>query len=512
MQDTIFRVFVVALGLITYPREDPMVEEWDNVIPVDIQEHEDKLLWEREKLEQDMTPTSQEDTLEMASTDWEDHYLWYIWNTFSIISMIRFLRKYVRRSSHKKYGDDDISEDSLFSVKSISGEVPLPDSDTLQRFHSKCIKNDKRWREDEFLEGFADDLLEAMRAVTDRNGSMVIEDFQMVKDVCDIIIPFTPPEPYSFQCHLWTNQTCGMTPDMQLCGKIKMVENVKIQNGCPCTSSNAGDDVVCLLHCENDNVKSEITDVYNGLLCMKDTPFLSKSHVTKWFQGTVRDAWAQISHKYEFELNFRNSDAPGALVVRFKSGKTITFNMNPVVKLNSEAYFLITAHSSDMLWTLNVSIYEDRLLHHLSKSLPENSCHIQILEIAYFLHKRQTALTGGSALKNIHFKNTLMHLLLTKAATQWHPDNMACRLRDLLVLVEKSLRQKLLHHFLVGNPSTQKYIELPDALSHAKPVNLFLPLVAHDCLYTNALVHFHEMLKNTCMLIEDYVPSKYSLD
>ncbi|XP_071400003.1 inositol 1,4,5-trisphosphate receptor-interacting protein [Centroberyx affinis] len=673
MQDILLRVFVVALGLIMHPKEDPRVEQWDDIIAVGMREHEERLLREGEKLDQDMTPisremthadaegpqldlkniheepvssesdqhvaqtdnlalvedvtlttnehseeednadhklsqvksdpslprederepetdvktsqvehehqpvaphakghlklsendsskdskerediqasgsftdpsisqgqqerieteevsisqqevplshlhteTSEEEDLGMTIADWEKDYLWYLWNTISIISMIRFFGKYLRRNSHRRYGEDDTSEHGPFPVNCISAEVPLPDSDTLQRFHSKCIQDSssKRWREVGFLEGFANDLLKAMKTMSGRNGGMIIEDFQMVEDVCEIIVSFTPPEPYSFQCQLWSNQTSDMLPDMPVCGKIKMVENVKIQNGCHCESSDIGDDVVCLLHCESKNVKAKMTDVYDGLLCMKNTPFLSKSQVTKWFQSAIRQAWALISHKYEFELNFRNIDAPGALVVRFRSGKKMSFNMNPVVKLNRDAHFFITPHSTnnlDTFWTLSVTAYEDRLLHHLSKSLPQNSCHIQTLEIVHFLHKRQTALTGSSALKDSHFKTTLMHLLLTKAPSQWHPDYIASRLRDLLVFVEKSLQQKLLHHSLIGNPSTQNDIELPVALSQAKPVNLFHPLVVHDCLYTNAVMHFQEMLKNTHMLIQDYVPSK----
>ncbi|KAM3864566.1 inositol 1,4,5-trisphosphate receptor-interacting protein [Diretmus argenteus] len=653
MHDTLLRVFVVALGLIVYPEQDPGVEEWD-IITVGMQEYEERLLKEGETLDQETTPinqqtthvdtegprfdlktiheeqheskvsngsdqdvaqidnfakvvedvtelpkayfiaelnpsspqenesdpetklktsqedhedqaivldvkeyvnpgknspsqaskqdniqtsgsfsnlgllpglemegfrsqkevspshlvteTSEEDNLEKTITDWEKDYLWYAWNTFSIISMIRFFRKCLR-GSQKKH-EDNSTQDSTTPVNSIAGQVPLPDSDTLHRFHAKCIKValNERWRKGEFLEGFANELLEAMRTTGDGSGSMVLEDFQM-EDVCDVIVPFTPTGPYSFQCQLCSSQESDMLPDMQVCSKVKMIEDEQIKSGCHCESST-GEDTLCLLHCEKEFVKANITDVND--FCMKNTPFLSKSHVTKWFQSTIRQAWAQISHKYEFELSFRNSDAPGALVVRFRSGKRISFNLNPVVKL-SDAHFFITPHTPnnfDTLWTLSLTVYEDRLLDHLSRSLPENSCHIHTLEIVYFLHKKQTALTGRSALKDSHFKTTLMHLLLTTAPSQWHPDYMVCRLRDLLVFMEKSLQGKLLHHVLIGNPLARN-IELPAALSSAKPVNLFRPLVVNGSLYRSAVMHFQEFLKNAHMLIQDYESSKH---
>eukprot|EP00064_Thunnus_orientalis_P006390 superscaffoldBa00000662_g6407 len=443
------------------------------------------------------TKTSDNETSENALSDWEKDYLWYIWNTLSIISLIRFFRKCLRRNPQMK------------QEEARNFPVPLPDSNTLQRFYSKCIQVslDEKCREGEFLEGFVADLLESMRSICDRNGGMLMEDFQMV-DVCDIIVTFTPPEPYSFQCLLSNNQATDLLPDRQVCGQIKLVENKKIPNGCPCQSSDADDDMVCLLHCENERVKTKIMDVCDGPLCMKNSPFLSKSQVTRWFQSTIRQAWTLISHKYEFELNIRYIDAPGALVVRFRSGKRICFSLNPVVKFNSDAHFYITPYfpsSLDTFWTLSLTIYEDRFLEHISKRLPENSCHIQTLDIARFLHKRQTALSGSSSLKDFHFKTALMHLLLTKDPSHWKPDNVACRLRDLLAFIQRSLEKKLLHHVLIGNPLNQRVIQLPAELTHVKPVNLFHPLVVHNCIYKNAVMHFQETLSNADMLIHDYV-------
>ncbi|XP_040893064.1 inositol 1,4,5-trisphosphate receptor-interacting protein isoform X2 [Toxotes jaculatrix] len=446
---------------------------------------------------------SENETSEKAVADWEDDYLWYLWNTFSIISMIRFFRKYLRKNSQMKQ-----DEARTLPMTGIAGEVPLPDSDTLQSFHSKYVKvsPNMKWREDEFLEGFANHMVEAMRTVCDRNGGMVIDDWQML-DACEIIVPFAPPEPFSFQCLLWNNKVGGLLPDMPVCGQIKVVENKKIQNGCPCLSSDMDDDMVCLLHCENEKRKTKTTDVCDGLLCLKNTSFLSKTQVTRWFQSTIKQAWALISHKYEFELSICHIGAPGALVVRFRSGKKVIFTMKPVVKFR-DAHFYITPcspNSLDTFWTLSLTIYEDHLLQCLSKRLPENSCHIQTLEIARFLHKRQTALSGSSALKDFHFKTALMHLLLTRDPSLWKPDYVACRVRDLLDFMERSLEKKLLHHVFIGNPLTKNIIHLPVEFTQANPVNLFHPLVVHNCIYRNALMHFQEMLRNAHMLIHDYV-------
>ncbi|CAB1442767.1 unnamed protein product [Pleuronectes platessa] len=572
MQDALLRVVVVALGLLLCPRDDPGVqEEWDDIVTVGLEKHEETLLRGEEKLGEEMAPvreivkqtddkgppnkmksvlkepyqsdphvsdehtsgvkdvtvskpdseednagkhfTSQSDTsqpihfrsesqisereqqgnllLEVRSKreediltggffsdpvgpqgqqhmpdespsevhtqmsenetsektmpDWQEDYLWYIWNTFSIISIIRFFRKYLRKNSMTQ------NESNTLSGTCITGEVPLPDSNTLQNFHSKYVKasSNKKWREGEFLEGFANDMVEAMRVVCKGDGGMLIEDCQLL-DSCDIIVPFTPPEPHGFQCLLSNHQGSELLPEMQVCGQIKLVEDKKIQNACPCHSSGV-DDMVCLLHCDNEKVKTKTTDVCEHPLCLKNTPFLSKSLVTRWFQSTIKQAWAQVSHKYDFELSICYIDAPGALVVRFRSGKKLCFSMNPVVKFNSDAHFYITPFSPsklDTYWTLSLTIYEDLLMQCLSKHLPENPCHMQTLEIAWFLHQRQTAMSAGCLLK----------------------------LRDLFDFMERSLEKKLLHNVFIGNPAT-KIMLLPAEFTQAKPVNLFYPLV-----------------------------------
>ncbi|XP_068445538.1 inositol 1,4,5-trisphosphate receptor-interacting protein isoform X2 [Clinocottus analis] len=612
MQDTLLRVFVLALGLLTCPRDESGVEESDDITAVSIQKHEERLLMRVEKLDHKMAPVieemthtdkrgPQDDTRNIQSErghfvensdpswpqnfksepetalktlqidreqnrdlqldkksqlgediqtdgsftdssrpqgqqeksdekevfslkeqesppshyhgmtsenetsedipDWEGDYFWYIWNALSIISMIRFFRKYFGNQSLMNQ-----EETMAFPVTCATADVLLPDNDTLQQFHSKCLEVSSNNKWTEFLEGFTKDLFAAMRTVCDSKGGMVIEDFQTV-DVCDVIVPFTPPYPYSFQCQLWNSQSSDLLPEMQVCGEVKLVENDKIQNGCHCQSPNS-DDMVCLLHCETESVETKMTDVRDVLLCTKNSAFLSKSLVTKWFQGTIKQAWEQISHKYEFELNIRYISAPGALTVRFRSGKKINFSMNPVVKVNTDAHFFINhcfPNNIDTAWTLSLAYYEDSLLEHISKRLPGNSCHRQTLDIALFLHKRQTALSGSSALKDFHFKAALMHLLLTKDPSQWKPTLVACRLRDLLAFMERSIKKKLLHHVLIGNPLKQRVIELPAEYTHAKTVNLFHPLVVHSCIYKNAVMHFQEMLRNARMLIHDYL-------
>lgn len=418
-------------------------------------------------------------------------YFWCMCNMFSIVSMICVVKNCLERALLKKHAT--LSEQAAYPATKVS----LPDSNTLLQFHSRCIcaLSDKRSWEIAFLEGFANDLLDVMRSLCDENGSMVIKDFQMA-DERNITVPFTPPEPYRFQCFLRKDPV-----DMQMCGQIKVVRT-EGQRRCPCQSLDA-DDLVCLLHCDTEKrIKPDIC----GLFCLKDS-LLSKSQVTKWFQNTIKQAWGILSHKYEFELNIGYIDTLGALQVRFRSGKKVNFTMNPVVKFNPGTYFLTshTPSSSDNIWILSLGSYEDRFFKEMTRHLPVNSCINQTLEIALFLHRRQALLTGGSELKDTHFKMALMHLLLIRDPPQWKAEHLAHRLQDLLDFVMKSLEKKMLRHVLLGNPLIRKAAKVPAELTQAGAVNLFHPLLIHNCLHRNAVKHFQEILRNAHILIDDYV-------
>lgn len=613
MQETLLRVFVVVVGLLVCPKDDPTLQDWDEVFTAGLQKPEERL-WKEE--EQKVAPVSEktltesdketqddinrnvedqslsgtvarekvrmpdvdvpvtqqvleeenprlpgykgEPALEASqqkgkvfllyrsydepgSLQWEDtkqkmtpsqespvhtkttekkssgraaaqfkaDYLKHLWNAFSIISTVCFFWKYFGGNSRK-----DHQEPKAFPVTSMAAETPLPEVSVLHQFYVKCVQAppERRCREEEFLEGFASDLLAAMRSVCDEDGGMKVQDFHMMS-VNEIIVPLAPPDPYGFQCLLSNNEGGVPPPDAQVWGQIKLVEDAVVSNGCPCQASGANEDVVCLVHCEPKKVKRKVSDTSDGLLCSKNTHFLSKSRVTRWFQSTLKQAWSLISHKYDFDLSLCYIEAPGALVIRFRSGKKLSFRMNPVVRFNTEAHFFIAPWSSsdlDTFWTLSLTAYEDQLMHHLSERLPDNSCHSQTLEIALFLHRRHAAWFGSTALRDFHFKAALMHLLLKKKPSEWGPGDADHRLRDLLTFMERSLQRKQLKHVLLGNSSIT-LMKLPVEITKTNPVNLLQPLVQHDCVYRSTVMSFQDMLRNAHMLIQDYV-AQYSED
>lgn len=248
------------------------------------------------------------------------------------------------------------------------------------------------------------------------------------------------------------------------------------------------------------------------LLCSRNKPFLSKYQVMKWFQISITKAWGQICHKYDFEVTFRNLDAAGALKVRFRSGKVVVLNIIPAVQLqDTDAYFVSHFPSDcestpDPYWPLSFAVYERNLLKHCAKRLPQHSCHLHCLQTVTLLHRKQTGLTGKTALTNYHIKTVLLHLLLSIRPSMWGINSMEHRLRDMLCFLQRSLEEKRLHHILIGNSKVPGNFQVPEIIRKAEPINLLRSLVLQRELHADTVRHFQEMLRNAPVLIQEYTP------
>ncbi|XP_051983393.1 inositol 1,4,5-trisphosphate receptor-interacting protein [Xyrauchen texanus] len=453
------------------------------------------------------------------SGDQDEHYSWYLWKTFSLISLIRVLKKFLKRDSktqQKKHST--LNEKNIPASLNISTKVSHLDYKSLTSLHEKCVlvPPSKSWQILEFVEGFVNDLLENVKNMSTKGTDMEIEDFVGVgsmyeqwasrkSSVCDIHVLIIPPKPYSFEFELLKESTVSSAN----C-RIKMIKGDVKSSMCPCSSSNL-DDMLCLLHPDN-KIEDVMDDNMNGPLYQENSPYLAKTHVMKWFRMSIRKAWEEISHKYEFELIFQNRDSLGNLKVRFRSGQVILFNVTPVVKLKDSdahlvSYLPFNSDMSDTHWPISFAQYENALLQHFTNILPDNACHIRCLQILSYLHKKQICWTGKCGLTSFHLKNALLHLLIDKPLS-WQPEDIVWRLNDIITFLQQSLQAKTLYHALIGNPHIPSHIGFPVEFREGIPINLFMPLRSNDDLYVKATTHLVEMCRNIPVLIHEYGTAK----
>ncbi|XP_022042540.2 inositol 1,4,5-trisphosphate receptor-interacting protein [Acanthochromis polyacanthus] len=522
MQGAIARVcMVVAAAILNhpslFPQENSTLPEHDEDLIARMREHEERLEMEQAKLEKELSQMESK----QKETSLEEGYSWYFW---SALSFVIFLTIEMCKVDFTEAEIRPVEDEDVFSeTGSITSRMMVLDKDILSNFCGKCTyaAAHENWRVREFVEGFADDLLESLRSICDREVDMEVGDFVGIGSMfeswkvckplmCDLIVPFSPPDPHSFQYHLWCSPSSNIPPDMQGCGKIKVTRFGESEEGCLCGSANLGEDMLCLLHSRNDTAR--VSHSPDELLCSKNTHFLAKDQVMRWFQISVTKAWGRISHKYDFEVTFRSLDAAGALKIRFRSGKVIVMNIIPVVQLeNTDAYFVSHFPSDcdsypDPYWPLSFAVYERNLLKHFAKRLPQNSCHLHCLQIVTFLHRKQSGLTGKCALTNYHLKTTLLHLLLSKKPSAWGAESLEHRLQDVIGFLQRSLQEKRLNHVLIGNSKVPKEVRVPEMIRKAEPINLFRSLVLQRELYAATVRHFQEMQRNAAVLLQEYTP------
>ncbi|GAA6105154.1 inositol 1,4,5-trisphosphate receptor-interacting protein [Tachysurus ichikawai] len=453
----------------------------------------------------------------------EISYNWYFWKFLSLISLIRLLRMFDNKGSQSSGTIIPIKNKTSSRPTGILSKTFIPDHQVLTSFYDQCVRVSPSTRGQvcEFVEGLVDDLLEAARDVSNKKTDFQIGDFIGVGSlyelwatgktlVCDLYVPITAPRAHGFDVELWKEKDASL----RSFGKIKMVKVENTSNGCPCMDGNPDDeDMLCLLHPHNER-STVMTNAVGGPLCQENTPYLSKKQVVRWFRSVILKTWREISHKYEFELGFCSQVAPGALRVRFRSGKIVLFNITPVVKIkNSEVYLLsylsTSPNISDIHWPISFASYENALLKYFNKTLPNTSCHMSCLQILSFLHRHQTSLTGKCGLTSNHLKSTLLHLLMYKP-TEWEQEKLTSRLTDMLTFLEQKLLAKDFHHALVGNSLVPVDIGLPKEFQTATPINIFLPMALDEESYLKTVQHFQELVKNTPVLIQEYSSIKSS--
>uniref|UniRef100_UPI00398EB9D9 inositol 1,4,5-trisphosphate receptor-interacting protein n=1 Tax=Pristiophorus japonicus TaxID=55135 RepID=UPI00398EB9D9 len=454
----------------------------------------------------------------------EEERGWSLWSALIIAALL--LLEIWRQDAEPRAPQELASEDEDWDALGDSAWcAALPDHQTLGRLYERCIRvpGNELSRTQELVEGCADDLLEALRSVCDRDLDMEVEECIGVGSlyenwrverplVCDLIVPFTPPEPYRFRAQL-LRAGPAVCPGEQGYATIRVLHPAGDSASCLCGKTQLGEDMLCLVH-DPQIPGGEPGGPRPELLWASSAPYLAKAQVMRWFQVALTKAWAEISHKYDFELTFRDLDRPGALRIRLRSGKAVLFNLWPVVQFESSDVYSMplfssdaqpgSARSSDTAWPLIFAVCEKRFLRAMGKKLPEGACHLVCLQIVSFLHHKQCQLTGRSGLSQYHLKTALLHLLSRRPPADWHPDRLRHRLRDLLRFLDKALLEKRLNHFVIGNGAALPELDVPAAFRAAEPFNLFRGMVTHRALHRRARGSWAEMLKNAAVLIREY--------
>ncbi|XP_048104528.1 inositol 1,4,5-trisphosphate receptor-interacting protein-like isoform X2 [Alosa alosa] len=176
--------------------------------------------------------------------------MWYL-NVFSVIA---FLYSCLRGNSRDQEMPQAPKNHDLQAAR------PVPDRETLTGFydHYVHVPPHESQRVREFVEGFVDDLLAAIRETSGDRADMEVDDFIEVGSLyeawctgrtltCDLWVPVSPREPYSFEAQLSTDQDGhGKSEVRSGYGRVKVREGGRgTANGCPCGQTGSKTTICC---------------------------------------------------------------------------------------------------------------------------------------------------------------------------------------------------------------------------------------------------------------------------
>ncbi|XP_067156676.1 inositol 1,4,5-trisphosphate receptor-interacting protein-like 1 [Apteryx mantelli] len=296
--------------------------------------------------------------------------------------------------------------------------------------------------------------------------------------VYSLLVPLKPPPGHSFHLELGTGEELPARH-----GRV----HVKLE--CMCEREQLLGDVLCFRHRSQSQVRRYQRP---GLLHTLCTGFyLDVEKTAHWFQLFVRNAWDVIAAEQNCQLTVLPSSRSCKLQLAYDSGRTVHVEIMLGVQQDDLGVFVGSQEaepglSSSTTWLESCALQELLFFRFVARQAPQDSCHLACLQLL-------TYLLEGSVLSSVHLKTVTMHLLALLPPSEWCPEHLLERLRDVLHYLHRCLEEKELHHFLLGNERVPREVPLPVTFQTASPLNLFQRLVQEPDAHTQALCEFTEL-------------------
>ncbi|XP_037662792.1 inositol 1,4,5-trisphosphate receptor-interacting protein-like 1 [Choloepus didactylus] len=422
---------------------------------------------------------------------------------FCLFLLFELLRQTMQHEPAFDSSSDEEEEVRVVPLPSCGWLTGFPSQETLESFYEHYVQNVTRDLPCtcEFVESFVDDLIEACRVLSRREAHPQLEDclgigaafekWGTLQDTqkFDILVPIVPPQGTMFILEmrdLALGRRCG---------------SVLLELGCMCKREKLLGDVLCLVHHQRDHsvALDKCGSSIKAALCTGS--HLDVCKTVQWFRNMVGKAWALLAHKYDFKLSLPPSTTSCKLRLDYRSGRSLLISLVlGVQREDTLVYLMSQAPDQEQLttvdWPESFAVCEHLFLKLVGRFAPENTCHLKCLQIILSLQDFPRSSPGAShpILTAYHFKTILMHLLLQLPLTEWRHGLLAQRLQDVLWFLGRSLQQRSLHHFLIGNACLPLTIPIPKTFRNAKPVNLFQHLVLSPGAHSQAVEEFHQLL------------------
>ncbi|NXS77564.1 IPIL1 protein, partial [Erpornis zantholeuca] len=275
-----------------------------------------------------------------------------------------------------------------------------------------------------------------------------------------LLIPMTPPRGHTF--HL----------ELDPAGQRHF--RVRVQLECTCTREQQEDNMLCFLHHSEEELRSKQDPSLLDTLCTG--AYLDVHKTARWFCQLVRAIWPALPQSHNWRLVLLPSRRSCQFKVT-KGAESFRIELLFGVRQGDSDVFVSSqprgAGTPSTTWPESYAVAEMKFFEYIARQAPADSLHLKYLQ--FF-----TRIQLGLGFSTYTIKTIVMHLLNTRAVSQWRRRHFLRRLMDINGSLRLSLLEKRLNHFIVGNQRLPEEIHLPPDVQLAEPPNLF------QCLMTDA--------------------------
>ncbi|NXA13805.1 IPIL1 protein, partial [Sapayoa aenigma] len=290
---------------------------------------------------------------------------------------------------------------------------------------------------------------------------------QQLDVLYQVLVPLTPPPGHTFQLE---QDTVGQMPGRNFRIRVKQV--------CTCTGEQ-GEDMLCFLHHPEEELRANQQPSLLHTLCTGS--YLDVHKTVRWFNHLLSEAsvafhgWHLLLLPSRRSCKMLLSDNENSFKVEVLFG---------VQEGDSEIYVTSqpteTPFTPRTVWPETYSVAELKFFGHIARSAPRNSCHLKCLQ---FLARALL----GTRFSTYSVKTVMMHLLNTLPVSQWASRHFLDRLGDIIHFLNRSLLEKRLDHFVLGNQRFPQEIVMPMDIQTVEPPNLFHHLEQNPAAHTTAM-------------------------
>ncbi|NXM46806.1 IPIL1 protein, partial [Gymnorhina tibicen] len=288
-----------------------------------------------------------------------------------------------------------------------------------------------------------------------------------------VLIPMTPPPGHSFHLEL---DTAGQRHGRNF--------RVHVQLECTCTRQQQGENMLCFLHHPEEELRNNQDPSLLDTLCTGS--YLDVHKTSRWFYQLVRAIWPALPQSHNWHLVL----LPSRRSCQFKVAKgTESFCIEMLfgVRQGDSDIFVSSqprgAGTASTTWPESYAVAEMKFFNYIARQAPPDSLHLKCLQ--FF-----TRVQLGIGFSTYTVKTIVMHLLNSRAVSQWCRRHFLRRLMDINGSLRLSLVEKRLNHFIVGNQGLPEEISLPPDVEMAEPPNLLHHLVMDPRAFSQAVSEY----------------------